>query len=342
MTTYKQDAPFCIQVELCEGCNLYCNFCGLQGIRTIKDKTFKQMRVPHADSIAMQIAQAGWNPRIEFAMHGEPTMNERYIDIVRAFRSWLPKVQLMMTSNGGGLLRPPGVVESLNQLFDAGLNVFAFDAYEYVKIKDKVDAALEEHFEQDPGAYNLLFDYHRYPDEKEFSPHNRYGHKARKFIRVQDITSAKGGVHATLNNHCGNGSAPLESAISARCAKPFRELSIRYNGNVAICCNDWQGIYKCGNVITDGLLEVWHGSQLGSARSYLIRGERKAVSPCDVCDAKSYRVGLLPDKFGKQALPKPRALDREIVAAASAGRPYAKPVTPHYQLENKDADDTRK
>jgi MoaA/NifB/PqqE/SkfB family radical SAM enzyme len=335
--TYKQDPPFCIQVELCEGCNLYCNFCGLQGIRTKTDKTFKQMTVKHAAQIAEQVHAHGWNPRIEFAMHGEPTMNENYIEIVATFRSWLPKVQLMMTSNGGGLLRPPGVVISLNELFDAGLNIFAFDAYEYVKIKDKVD---EQIF--DPPNKHCRFDVHRYPDEKEFSPHNRYGHKARKFIRVQDITSAEGGVHATLNNHCGNGSAPLAEPIVARCAKPFRELSIRYNGNVAVCCNDWTGIYKCGNVINDGLMEVWHGAAMGAARRYLVRGERKSLSPCDVCDAKSYRVGLLPDKFGKQTLPRPNKQSAEAARIATAGRPYAKPVIPQYQLEeNNDASVSR-
>jgi len=349
---YKQDAPFAVQVELCEGCNLYCNFCGLQGIRTAKDKTFKELSIANAWSIARQVRDAGWNPRIEFAMHGEPTMNDNYIEIVRSFRKFLPRVQLMMTSNGGGLLRPPGVVESLNKLFDAGLNIFAFDAYEYVKIKDKVDAALgvlcgmcNKHHEHDAprcdvksNIIGVCFDYHRYPDEKEFSPHNRYGHKARKFIRIADISVASTGTHSTLNNHCGNGSAPLDEPLSARCAKPFRELAIRYNGNVAVCCNDWQGIYKCGNILTDGLEEVWHGVAMGAARKFLIRGERSSLSPCDVCDAKSYRVGLLPDKFGKETLQRPTSNDKAIVRQATAGRPYAKPVIPAYQLEQEKKD----
>jgi len=345
MMKYKQAAPFCIQVELCEGCNLYCNFCGLQGIRTAKDKTFKQMTVKDADNIAKQIAEAYWNPRVEFAMHGEPTMNDEYIEIVRVFRNWLPKVQLMMTSNGGGLLRPPGVVPSLNRLFNVGLNVFAFDAYEYVKIKDKVDEALQIKWLYGEPQHGITehfnFDVHFYPQEKEFSPHNRYGNKARKFIRVQDITTANGGVHATLNNHCGNGSAPLKRPLVARCAKPFRELSIRYNGNVAICCNDWRGVYKCGNVVTDGLLEIWHGQPMDAARRFLIRGERAALSPCDICDAKSYRVGLLPDKFGMETLTRPTSNDRDAVRQATIGRPYAKPVIPAYQLEKNDADNSR-
>lgn len=330
---YKQAPPFCVQVELTEGCNLYCDFCGLQGIRTKTDKTFKFMSISTAETLAEQMREHKWNSRIEFAMHGEPTLNPNYIKIISVFRYHLPKAQLMMTSNGGGLLRPPGVVKSLAELFDAGLNVFAFDAYEYVKIKDKIDAELWENDERrawPDRLWELPFDVHRYPDEKDFSPHNRYPKGTRKFIRVQDISVAAKGTHSVLNNHCGNGSAPLKRSITARCAKPFRELAVRYNGNVAICCNDWRGIYKCGNVVSDGLLDVWHSPAMEAARKFLIKGARKELSPCDVCDAKSYRVGLLPDKFGKEKLAAPTPTTADVAHYAASGKPYAKAVRPAY------------
>lgn len=321
--TYMQDPPFAVQVEFSEGCNLYCDFCGLQGIRDIKEKNFKFMTLETARELAAQIAELEWNPRIEFAMHGEPTMNPDFIQLVKEFRERLPRQQLMMTSNGGGLLRPPGIVANLAALFDAGLNVFAFDAYEYVKIKDKVDAALFDSPNDDtpmqvPGPKALPFEIHRYPDDITHSPHNRYGQKARLFIRVKDISVAEAGTHSSLNNHCGAGSPPLKQPLQARCAKPFRELSVRWNGDVAICCNDWRGIYKCGNVVRDGLHNVWHGVQFDAARKILMQGARRDLSPCNVCDAKSHRVGLLPDKKGKVKLPD--YTERDIAVADAAAR----------------------
>jgi len=246
--------------------------------------------------------------------------------MIRIFRKRLPKSQLMMTSNGGGLLKPPGVVDNLRNLFLwGGLNVFAFDAYDYVKIKDKVDAALK-------GAKGLEFEVHRYPKESEFSPHNRYGHKAKLFIRIKDISKATKGTHSNLNNHCGAGSEPIEVPLMEKCAKPFRELSVRWDGNVAISCNDWRGIYKCGNIVTDGLEEVWNGKAFMSARRFLIRGDRAALRPCNVCDAKSYRIGLLPDKFGKKKMREPNAVDRENVRKACGGNPYTEPVHRPWEL----------
>ena len=98
---YEQSSPYCIQIELTEGCNLQCPFCGIQGIREAGNSSppYKWLTVDNADLIAQQIAQSGGNPRIEMAMHGEPTMNPNYSEIVQVFRNRLPKTHLLMTSN---------------------------------------------------------------------------------------------------------------------------------------------------------------------------------------------------------------------------------------------------
>lgn len=321
---YRQPPPFCIQVELAEGCNLYCDFCGLQGIREQKVKNFKFMSVATAESIAAQMAALDWGSRIEFAMHGEPTMNPDAVAVVAAFRAALPRNQLMMTSNGGGLLAAPGPVARLAAFFDAGLNVFAFDAYESVKIKDKIDPLIFS----DSGAQlnGLPFDARCYPDEPDYSPHTRRPRGTRLFVRVQDISTASAGTHSTLNNHCGAGAPP--EPITARCAKPFRELSVRWDGNVAVCCNDWRGVYKLGNAAAPGgLAAVWHAPAMYAARRYLLRGERAKLKPCDVCNAKSYRVGLLPTLRGNDGrLGAPSDSDAHAARAAERGAPYAAPV----------------
>ena len=52
----EQTPPYSIQIELVEGCNLRCSFCGLQGIREEgSDKRFKFMKVSDAVNIAKQI-----------------------------------------------------------------------------------------------------------------------------------------------------------------------------------------------------------------------------------------------------------------------------------------------
>ena len=86
-----QDPPNSIQIELAEGCNLACSFCGIQSIRENgadgPDNThgkasapYKYLSIERAKSICARIKEAGWNPRLEFAMHGEPTMHPFFND----------------------------------------------------------------------------------------------------------------------------------------------------------------------------------------------------------------------------------------------------------------------
>jgi len=49
--TYRQGNPYCVQIELVEGCNLRCDFCGLNSIRG-KDNDFKRMSTDTAQRIA--------------------------------------------------------------------------------------------------------------------------------------------------------------------------------------------------------------------------------------------------------------------------------------------------
>lgn len=299
----KQAPPFCIQVEFSEGCNLACSFCGINGIRE-KPGKFKFMDLYTAHMLAMSIANAGWTSRIEFAMHGEPSLHPDVLRMVSAFRQYLPN-QLMMTSNGGGLLKSPR--QQIEDLFDAGLNVLAIDEYQSVGIWKKLRERL--------GDYPYL----EYPDDKGASPHRRWPKGTRQLILIKDITVAETGNHSVLNNHCGSG-APLEQ-VNARCAKPFRELAVRWDGSVALCCNDWRGWHRVGHVLENSVEEIWQSPVFQSARRYLYHGMRD-FKPCQGCNAKSYRVGLLPDKLGKETLPKPDEQDAENV------RPLDQPLSP--------------
>ena len=321
-----QSPPYCIQIELTEGCNLACSFCGIAGIRDngahgpndIRGKgssPYKWLTLEKASVLADKISFAKenykWNPRIEMAMHGEPTLNPDYKDIVGIFRKKLPTTHLQMTTNGGGLLKGD-LVTNINHLMDAGLNVLLLDNYEGIKICDKVRDLYT-------GPHPMF----EYPSEKNANPHRRRKPTDHDIVVTQDISTASKGNHSNVNNHAGSAFPKNDRAEGRRCAKVFREISVRWDGNVAICCNDWPGFYRCGNVFTEDLSleELWPSAPFRSARKKLYHGERD-FGPCDGCDALSYRPGLLPDSKGKEEYDKPNFTDlRDIEYALSRG-PY--------------------
>lgn len=315
---YKQEPPYAVQVELTEGCNLRCGFCALNGIRG-KENNFKFADRAMIKSLFKQMSKLGWNPRVEFAMHGEPTMHPEYHELIKTARQAAPRLQLMMTSNGGGLLKAPGARENIMALFDAGLNVLALDDYEGIRICEKVRSKLAD----EPIDGVKIYEY---PTDKDGNPHARRSLASKSIILIQDISQATKGTHSNLTNQGGTAAPPDKSMHGKRCAKPFRELSVRWDGNVAICCDDWRGVYKCGNVVTDGLEEVWNGAPFRAARRFLYQGDRAGLNPCKGCNVRSYRTGLLPDKYGKVSLKAPTSADQETARSAMSGDPYTAPV----------------
>ncbi len=325
----NQSPPYCIQLELTEGCNLACSFCGIASIRDngangpkdIRGKNshpYKFLSWRSAFVIAQKIAKAKeeykWNPRIEMAMHGEPTMNPEYKDIIALLRDKLPKTHLQMTTNGAGLLKG-NLSENINDLMKAGLNVLLLDNYEGIKICDKVR-------ENYTGPHPLF----EYPLDKKANPHRRRKPTDHDIVVTQDISTASQGNHSTLNNHAGASFPKNKKAEGRRCAKVFREMSIRWDGNIAICCNDWPGFYRCGNAFSGQTLEeIWQDAAFTAARKKLYHGQRD-FGPCDGCDALSYRPGLLPDAKGKEEYDKPRQSDLESIEYALSRGPYTSAV----------------
>ena len=325
----SQPPPFCIQLELTEGCNLACSFCGIAHIRdnqangpeNIKGKNshpYKFLTLEKAEKLAIKIKSAKddykWNPRIEMAMHGEPSMNPNYKEIVKVFREHLPTTHLQMTTNGGGLLKG-SLNENINELLEAGINVLLLDNYEGIKICDKVRLRYK-------GPYPM----YEYPRDKLANPHRRRKAKDHDIVITQDIEHASKGNHSTLNNHAGGSFPRNNKADGKRCAKVFREMSIRWDGNVAICCNDWPGFYRIGNVLAlASLEELWQSQYFNAARKKLYHGERD-FGPCQGCDALSYRPGLLPDLKGQESYERATQSDKRAIEIALKSGPYTSAI----------------
>lgn len=303
---YKQEPPFCIQVELALGCNLACPFCGINGIGMGKAAHSQLMTVETATAIASNIKAAGWNSRIEFARRGEPLLNPDVENILAVFRQHLPRHSMMMLTNGTRLLPDPAQRAAV--LFNAGLNVLAVEEYEHAR--HYISKLLA-------GEQVLLFKVLEYPANPKGNPHSRRTPKTRDLVLIRDISKTTQGTHSTLNNH-GGYAGPLVS-YNKPCAKPFRELSVNWDGTINYCCIAWGGEGVCGNANTDDLATVWNGERFTAVRRYLLHGQRSILT-CVGCDHPSYRTGLLPDKYGQRqdAYPPPDEATAAVVHTMEA------------------------
>jgi MoaA/NifB/PqqE/SkfB family radical SAM enzyme len=301
-----QAPPNAIQIELTEGCTLACHFCGINGIREKPFDRFKFMSLETAEKVCRNIK--GWNPRIEFAMHGEPTANPEWLEILLLFREFFPHNSMMLTTNGFGLCNEP--VISVKAAF-ADVNIIALDCYEHSR-----------------GLWEKIVDANPqgdwYPDDPDANPHRRRDQWDADLVFIRDISKQTKGTHSHLSNHAG-AAAPRDFSSAGRCAKPFREMSVRWDGMVAVCCEDWRGEYPIGNLTEHDCETIWQHPRFHAARKKLYRGARD-FGPCAGCTSRSTRVGLLPDKKGKETMENLNDRDALAILEAIAEGPLTEPV----------------
>lgn len=319
-TEMVQDPPFTIKLEPVEGCSLFCEFCAIRAIRT-KPGNYKCMELSTAKRVAKELKKAGWdNIKIELAMRGEPTMHPDLAGLLRVLKEILPECHTLVTTNGTGLLKKPGPLKHLRKLFDSGLDRIAMDDYEHSKIITKIiDKVGDE------------ITHARYPTDKTANPYHRRKPDGPRIIVLEDISKIDNKTTRTFCNQCGCAAPLNDKCAGKRCARPFRELTIWYDGTIPICCKDWRGILPVGH-IDDGLGAVWQGKLFNSIRRYMYQGER-VFPPCKGCDSFSFRVGFLPDKHGKQKMSSPTSKDMKRVQKALKNGPLTEVVLRPWEEE---------
>lgn len=305
-----QEKPFSIQIEFTEGCNRGCGFCGLRGMRESGREPYYFMTKETASRIADEIVRVGWNSRIIFSMHGEPTLNKNCVKLIKLFRNKLPKAVLSMMTNGYSIAQSEDIEAKIDEFRNAGLNDLIIDMY----IPKDDGHQILEYTNNNDIQHEIL--------DKGIPLYSSSHTKFRILFNPPIQTDEGAAINRHLCNHCG-AAAPLDYSYDGkRCARPFREMTFRYDGSVALCCNDFRGEYPIGNIMERDIEDIWQDKKFRAARILLYAGMR-TFTPCLGCNALSHRVGLLPDKMGKESMPEPT---EKIEAFAKSVSENSKPL----------------
>ena len=298
---YKQHPPFMIEIEPTEGCNLGCSFCGLRGIREKGTKPWNFMTTKDAKIIATKIRESGWNSRICFCGHGEPTLNPDLLEIIKIFRKELPKNKFQLICNGYGFKHKIfDIRKFLDVLEEIKFNDVVFDVYSENGDWTAIENVLDKYDVKAIGIYGESFNY--------------AGKGMRVALYPIDVDD-KVKILRKMDNHCG-AAAPQdysEKTVNKRCEKPFRYLFIRWNSFVCLCCDDFRGQYKIGSVLDyDKIDDLWNSSAFQAARIMLYSSSHRKLKPCYGCNYHSIRPGLLPDTSGKDKEVMPKELSEKV------------------------------
>ena len=222
-----------VELETTTACNRACSYCPNSVFDRGSIHNQRLMEESTFRTIIDQLASLGFWGRLSPHFYGEPLLDERLPDLMAYARKRLPYTKLVIFTNGD--LLSPAAYDALMQ---AGVDGFLVTQHGPKPPPNIV--RLRRHREEHPATHAQL-DYRVFTSQTELS--NRAG----------------------LVDH-----AALET--KSDCSLPSENVTIDYQGNVVLCCNDYYSTIKFGNVLEQHLSEIWNGETYKSTRRNLLAG----------------------------------------------------------------------
>ena len=313
--------PRTLILEPTAGCVHRCDGCGISSIRQDGEGAYQFMRLGLVDKIVSSMRIEDWyDTAIVFSGRGEPTLNERLEDLVRRARQTLPLHPIMVETSLAGY-RDDFLPARLGNLLTAGATMIAVNCSPETgalqMIHDNYEAIVRLVGCELIGYPELPVDgrQHVEPPRRVIScvtPDDPDAYDSRLRERRKANLGACGG-------------PPNTDLVYSACERPFTELSVRADGRVAICRNDWRGVVKMGDLNTDRLSDLWNSIEFDAVRRELFV-DRTKISICRTCDSYYGNRRSFPDKKGRIRVPPPDSVTRAIAERCQSGRPYDRPV----------------
>lgn len=239
-----------VLIETRTDCNNHCPFCP----HAFNKKPLGIMSWECYTNIIDQLVSMKYNGRVALMLSNEPLLDDRLLDMIRYAKSKSQRLFLDITSNGRLL-----TVDMLDKLFEAGLDNININDY-------RGDRDLF------PGKWSdnlnpLILAYGNNPK----------------------VTFVKRRMDEILPNYAGNIPQTFNKKDFGFCNYPFRKLTIAYNGDVLLCCDDFMYGTCFGNIMTDSLADCWNNAEFNRYRLSLLENVRIGI--CERCnDFQDYNI----------------------------------------------------
>ncbi|MCC8189942.1 MAG: SPASM domain-containing protein [Planctomycetes bacterium] len=236
-----------IEIETVNRCNGECGFCPVN--RHLDPRPAARMPEDLFRSIIGQLRDLDYQGVVYPYSNNEPLLDTRIVDFIAHAREMLPRAKIFIYTNG--LLLTRELFQTLAPLVDDfTINNYCDDFRLAPHIED-----LNRVIEADPALYRKTKVVMRYRQELMTS---RGGQSPNK----QDI---------------------LPQTLPVGCLLPSRQVVVRPDGKLSLCCNDAVGKMTLGDLRRESLAEAWWGSAYVDLRNRVLAG-RDALDLCRHCD----------------------------------------------------------
>lgn len=229
-----------VDAENITACNRRCSYCPNSSFDRGLMKNKKLMEAGVFYRIIDELSKINFAGRITPNFYGEPLLDERLPELMAYARRRLPRANLVIFTNGDFL-----TLDLYKRLAEAGVNKFV----------------ISQHGQTMPEGVKEVMGYRR--EKGKDSVEITYA-----VMEDSSCLSNRGGLV-----HPGN-------IIKMKyCLKGAENLTIDYAGNILLCCNDYLGSVKFGNVGKETISDIWNKPDYKKIRKELKRG----IFRFDIC-----------------------------------------------------------
>jgi radical SAM protein with 4Fe4S-binding SPASM domain len=240
--------PSWIELNVIDACNRSCSFCPKSNPE-IAPNSYQKMTIGLVNKLCADLKKINFEGAFCLSGYGEPTLHNDLHGIIFKL-STLGAVELI---TNGDTLNP----KKIKEFYDANLSKLIVSMYDGEHQIEKFKKMGE-----DSGTPNdfLVLRNTWYKSDDNFG--------------------------LLLTNRAGTNNAGVQSKVDLKkpCFYPAYTSVIEWNGDIFLCCHDWQRRIAMGNVMQTDFFEIWNGSAYRKYRKSLLSGERKN-KPCSDCNA---------------------------------------------------------
>ncbi|WP_313070483.1 SPASM domain-containing protein [Lacrimispora sp.] len=235
-----------IEIETINRCNGNCDFCPV----SIHHDTRKYTVMDNLlfEKIINQLAEINYCGKIALFSNNEPFLDPNIIDRHKYTREKLPHARIHLFTNGTLL-----------------------DLENFTNVMKYLDELIIDNYQQELKLIKPCKEIQSYCEQ-----HPELKSKVTIVLRKpHEILSSRGGDAPNREKVC--------MYPEAKCVLPFKQMIIRPDGKVSLCCNDPLGKNTLGDASKDPLLEIWNNDRYKMIRQCLYNG-REHWNHCKYCD----------------------------------------------------------
>ena len=234
-----------VEIETINRCNNDCDFCPVN--RKIDPRPYRVMDEQLFTEIIQQLKDIHYSGWLGLYSNNEPLLDKRIEKFAAIAANALPNAKIHLYTNA--------ILLNLDK-FKSLMNYLDYLVIDNYTETNEINKHIKE-----------LIDY--------IQKHPEYSKRVTlHIIDKRAIRDTRAGM-AKNRNRC--------YFLKSPCVLPFKQVIIRPDGKLSLCCQDSLGKFTMGDLTKETILEIWNNQKYKTIRELISNGRDK-ISFCSQCD----------------------------------------------------------